>query len=78
MHSAGRQRHPSEAFQNLPHLAPLLVENPSVLCRDSQLVLLCTGVAGEFEVPPSFAGPVIDLRTELVAPPNQISLRRAA
>ena len=64
--------------QHLPHLVALMANRPSELCAQSDLILLCTAVAEEFDVSPTYMGQVIDLRTELVKPALVAQRRMAA
>ena len=50
--------------RHLPHLAALLVERPEELLEHAELLILATGVADGLELN-GFAGPVLDLRTDL-------------
>ena len=51
--------------QHLPHLANLLVPQPSMLLNHAALLLLCTDVANEFDWNGAFRGEVLDFRTVL-------------
>lgn len=53
--------------QHLPHLADLLVASPAELYAHAGLLVLGTDVAERIEWRTAFAGPVIDLRRQLVA-----------
>ena len=54
--------------QRLPHLAALLVDHPEYLAEHSELLLIATGVAADFDWDARFSGRVIDLQRDLVAP----------
>jgi GDP-mannose 6-dehydrogenase len=60
-----RGRNLAYVDRHLPHLANLLVPQPSMLLRHAGLLVLCSDVANEFDWRGQFAGPVIDLRTDL-------------
>ncbi len=53
--------------QHLPHLADLLVADPAALLTHAELLVLGTDIADKLDRA-QFAGPVIDLRRDLVVP----------
>ena len=54
--------------RHLPHLANLLVPQPSMLLNHAGLLLLCTDVANEYDWSGQFRGEVVDLRRDLARP----------
>eukprot|EP00913_Durusdinium_trenchii_P010897 g10226.t1 len=48
--------------QHLPHLAALLVDRPEDLVDHSELVLIATGVANDFDWDGKFTGRIVDLQ----------------
>jgi len=54
--------------RHLPHLANLLVPQPSMLLSHAALLLLSTDVANTFDWRANFSGPVLDLRVDLARP----------
>lgn len=63
-----RGRNLAYVDRHLPHLANLLVPQPSVVLEHAGLLLLCTDVADEFDWRGRFRGPVLDLRKDLARP----------
>lgn len=68
MHSRLRGRNLAYVDRHLPHLAGLMVPQPSMVLERAKLVLLCTDVANEFDWKNEFKGRVIDLRKDLARP----------
>ncbi|MBO0699470.1 MAG: UDP-glucose/GDP-mannose dehydrogenase family protein [Zavarzinella sp.] len=68
MFSRLRGRNLAYIDRHLPHLASLLVPQPSMVLDHAGLLLLCTDVANEFDWAGRFKGPVIDLRKDLAQP----------
>jgi GDP-mannose 6-dehydrogenase len=54
--------------EHLPHLAGLLVPQPGMLLGHSDLLILCTDVANDFQWRDQFYGRILDLRTDLAVP----------
>lgn len=52
--------------QHLPHLAKLLVDSPVELVENADIVVLGTAIADNVEWREMFAGPIVDLRNDLV------------
>ncbi len=52
--------------QHLPHLAALLVEDPTELYDHASLMVASTSIADQIELANTFSGPIIDLRSSLV------------
>jgi GDP-mannose 6-dehydrogenase len=65
MFSRLRGRNLAFIDQHLPHLANLLVPQPSMLLSHAGLLLLCTDVANSFNWREQFRGSILDLRTDL-------------
>lgn len=57
---------------HLPHLAALLVNDPSELYEHADLLVLGTDVANELNWKTTFSGEVIDLRRDLVTAPDSL------
>ena len=51
--------------RHLPHLANLLVPQPSMVLSHAGLLILGTDVANDFEWRTRFSGPIIDLRSDM-------------
>lgn len=68
----------NQAFvdRHLPHLASLLVDRPEEI-SDAELLVLATDVADEHDWHATFAGPVFDLRCDLVRPNHEPISSRA-
>lgn len=59
--------------QHLPHLSALLVNDPCELYRFAELLVLGNDVADQLNWREAYAGPVIDVRCDLVVAPPQRS-----
>ena len=66
----GRLRGRNLAYidRHLPHLANLLVPQTQMLINHAGLLLLGTDVANDFDWRAQFAGPIVDLRSDLARP----------
>jgi GDP-mannose 6-dehydrogenase len=53
---------------HLPHLANLLVDEPTELCEHAEVLVIATDVGNQFDWQTVHRGEVIDLRRDLVAP----------
>jgi len=62
-----RGRNLAYVDQHLPHLAPLLVDDPEALFKHSQVLLLATAVADQVPWQASYRGQIIDLRRDLTS-----------
>jgi len=66
----GRLRGRNLAYidRHLPHLANLLVPQPSMVLGHAGLILLATDVANTFDWRKQFTGPILDLRSDMARP----------